>query len=81
VDLLYFDQDTREYVVVDYKTDLPRNERGSSGSISPAYLQQLCLYRRAVAQALSPPTPPRAELWFLKTGDRLVAEFKEEGSG
>jgi hypothetical protein len=42
-----------------------------------AYRSQGALYARAVAQALQLEHPPRFELWFLWSGQKVVFRDKE----
>jgi len=62
LDLLYKDVDG-EYVVADYKTD----RETDPAALDEAYGPQLSIYARAVQRALSLPSPPRRELWLLRT--------------
>jgi ATP-dependent helicase/nuclease subunit A len=66
IDLLYRDRDG-SLVVADYKTDretdLPVLQRD--------YGDQLGVYAGAVAEAVGLEQPPRAELWMLRSGERV----------
>jgi len=62
LDLLYKDADG-EYVVADYKTD----RKTDPSVLDETYGPQLSIYARAVQLALSLPSPPRRELWLLRT--------------
>jgi ATP-dependent exoDNAse (exonuclease V) beta subunit len=68
IDMLYRDRGTGEIVVVDYKTDaVPTPE--ARDARAAAYAKQTDVYVRAVQSALGLPKPPRAELWFLSSGE------------
>jgi ATP-dependent exoDNAse (exonuclease V) beta subunit len=66
LDLLYRDADGR-LVVADYKTD----REDDPDELARRYGGRLGIYVQAVARALEPPRPPRAELWMLRTGRRV----------
>ncbi len=60
IDLVYRDQDTRELVVVDYKTGaVPQ------GVASPSHTAQIAAYCAALKEALALDRMPRGELWYL----------------
>jgi ATP-dependent helicase/nuclease subunit A len=59
---LLFREANGEVVIADYKTDLV--EAGAA----ERYAGQLGVYSEAVRRALSLDAPPRAELWFLRSG-------------
>ena len=63
IDLLYRDSDGT-LVIADYKTD----HESDPAALIARYHAQLALYVRAVTRALDLATPPRAELWLLRTG-------------
>ena len=66
IDLLYEDADGR-VVVADYKTD--RDD--DTAAMHERYRDQLGVYARAVRQALELDDTPRAELWLLRSGQRV----------
>ena len=67
IDLLYRDDDDT-LVVADFKTD-----RGDDdAAIADRYRPQLETYVDAVTRALDLDTPPRGELWMLRSGKRLT---------
>ncbi len=66
IDLLY--RRDGELVIADYKTDAVA-DRAEAARRAAAYAAQGAAYRRAVAQALGLPRPPRFELWFLAAGE------------
>ncbi|MDD5564023.1 MAG: UvrD-helicase domain-containing protein [Thermoanaerobaculaceae bacterium] len=66
IDLVYRDLETGELVVADFKTD---DVTGAElDARAAAYAPQGAVYRRALAEALRLPRPPRFELWFLHAG-------------
>jgi ATP-dependent helicase/nuclease subunit A len=70
LDLVYRDPSDDSLVVADYKTD--RIERDEAhDEHARRYLGQGAVYQRSLQEALGLPTPPRFELWFLRTG-RIV---------
>jgi ATP-dependent helicase/nuclease subunit A len=66
IDLLYRDE-SGALVVADFKTD----RQGDAERLRTEYAEQLSIYARAVQQALDLAAPPRAELWHLRTGQRI----------
>jgi ATP-dependent exoDNAse (exonuclease V) beta subunit len=67
IDLVYRDEDGG-WVVVDYKSDRvgsPRDLEDHAARYAPQGEQ----YVRALRDGLGLETPPRFELWFLRTGD------------
>lgn len=66
IDLVYRDE-SGQIVVADYKTD----HGLSSSEMQERYGFQLGIYADAVAGAMGLATRPRAELWLLRTGERL----------
>ncbi len=72
IDLVY--RDNGQVVVADFKTDAVEGEELMARA--RAYRSQGALYARAVAQALELEHPPRFELWFLWSGQKVV--FREE---
>jgi ATP-dependent helicase/nuclease subunit A len=72
IDLLYQDE-TGEWVVADYKTDAVTPE--AIATKAAHYAAQGAAYTRAVQLALSLPSPPRFELWFLQPGVIHVPAF------
>jgi ATP-dependent helicase/nuclease subunit A len=66
IDLLYRD-DAGDLVVADYKTDAEEDE----AKLQERYGVQLRIYAEAVQQACGLPSPPRAELWMLRSGQRI----------
>jgi ATP-dependent exoDNAse (exonuclease V) beta subunit len=69
LDLLYRDADGT-HVVADYKTDLETDAR----ALFATYRPQLEIYARTVQRSLRLLFPPRAELWMLRTGTRIVLD-------
>ena len=67
VDLLYRDVDGR-LVVVDYKTDRV-DPRADAQAKRERYARQGEIYCRAVAEALAADSPPRFEIWWLRSGE------------
>ena len=63
IDLLY--RDGKEVVVADFKSD--RETKG----LAEKYQAQLGAYARSVQAALQLKTPPRTEIWALRTGEIL----------
>jgi len=67
IDLLYREPGG-DLVVADYKTDLDDDD----AALRRRYGGQLEVYAEAVARALELERPPRAELWLVRSGRRLV---------
>jgi len=55
--------------VADYKTD---RLQGSPRTHAAQYSSQVADYANAVTRALDLPQPPVREVWFVRTGDRVV---------
>jgi ATP-dependent helicase/nuclease subunit A len=71
VDLLYRDPHSGRMVVADYKTDIVEGEEALMQR-ARLYASQISVYVRAVREALGLDEEPRAELWFLYTGEVLA---------
>jgi ATP-dependent exoDNAse (exonuclease V) beta subunit len=71
IDLLYRDGGG-ELVVADYKTD----SETDVAKLRERYHEQLGVYAEAVRRALQLPSPPRAELWMLRSGLRVRVEAR-----
>jgi ATP-dependent helicase/nuclease subunit A len=71
IDLVYRDPETREWVIVDYKTDTPP-AGVSLQAHAQGYARQGRVYRSALCEGLGLAESPRFELWFL-AADRSVA--------
>ena len=70
VDLVYRDPESKEWVIVDYKTDVVPADT-SLEAHAQAYARQGGIYRRALREGLGLAQAPRFELWFLAS-DRCV---------
>ena len=73
VDLVYKDE-AGDLVVADYKTDRETDE----AAMRERYREQLRIYATAVQQALDLLFLPRAELWSLRTGQRIEIDWAGE---
>jgi len=71
IDLVY--RENGKIVIADYKTDRSDDEEALRGR----YTGQLSIYARAVRRALDLPAMPRAELWLLRHGRKLVVPTTE----
>jgi ATP-dependent exoDNAse (exonuclease V) beta subunit len=71
IDLLYRDPATGEWVVADYKSDAVRSP-AELRERAARYRAQGGAYVRAVHEALGLAAPPRFELWFLVSGERIA---------
>jgi len=69
IDLLYRDDDGN-LVVADYKTDVETD----ATRLRERYGEQVRVYARAARVALGLAEAPRAELWSLRTGERIAVE-------
>jgi len=79
IDLLYWDAEAGEYVVVDYKTD--RVASAQAREVAERYRPQGQVYARAVQAALGLPAPPRFELWFLSPGEVVALSGERPARG
>lgn len=73
IDLLYRDDRTGRFVIVDYKTDDVRSDADLQARAA-AYAPQGSHYVRAVRDALGLAEVPRFELWFLAAGRVIEVE-------
>ena len=74
IDLVY--RDGGAYVIADYKTDRTADET----ALRERYAAQLSVYARAVRAALGLAELPRAELWLLRHGKRVVVPAIERNA-
>jgi ATP-dependent exoDNAse (exonuclease V) beta subunit len=74
IDLVY--RDGGQVVFADYKTDRENDD----GTLRDRYSAQLGVYARALQRALVLEEPPRAELWLLRHGRRLVVPTHDAAS-
>jgi len=75
IDLVYRDGD--RYVIADYKTDRTTDE----SVLRERYAGQLSVYARALRSALDLAELPRAELWLLRHGKRILVPLIDSPSG
>jgi hypothetical protein len=75
IDLVYRDGD--DYVIADYKTDRTSDEN----VLRERYTGQLSVYARALREALDLAESPRAELWMLRHGQRIVVPNVDPAGG
>jgi ATP-dependent helicase/nuclease subunit A len=71
IDLLYREPATGEWVVADYKSDDVRSP-ADLRERAARYTAQGGAYVRAVHEGLGLAAPPRFELWFLVSGERIA---------
>lgn len=78
LDLVYADEATGDWVVVDYKTDRAASDEERAAKAA-RYRGQGAFYSRALAEALSLERAPRFELWFLDAGRIEPVELSPTG--